>query len=201
MTGSDMGNGTVWVAVTPEQAAAAAARYWWVVLIGGLLSLAFGVWMVFKPVNAAHTIAVVLGLWLVLVGLVDLVNAGGAQHRTPALVAGVVLVVLGLVLVFKPGIPVKVIAIFWGLAILLGGIIRIVAAMTDRTYGWGWRMLLGAINAALGLLIVVWPTATVGVVFVIAGISAILTGLVWIAASSSLRQAPERLAALGRGTP
>ena len=79
MAESETSTVTVWVEVTPEEAAASAARYWWLVLVGGLLSLAFGVWMVFKPVHAAHTIAVLLGLWLVLAGLIDLVNAGSAQ--------------------------------------------------------------------------------------------------------------------------
>ncbi len=185
----------VWVEVSPEHAAATAAKYWWVALLGGLISFGVGVWMVFKPVKAAHTVAVILGLWLVFVGIVDLINSGSARRRAPALVAGIVMVVLGLVLAFKPGIPIKLIAILWGIAILLGGIIRVVAAATDHSYGWGWRMILGAISATLGLLIVLWPTATVGVVFVISGISAMLTGLVWIVASFSLRHAPERLAA------
>jgi uncharacterized membrane protein HdeD (DUF308 family) len=94
---------------------------------------------------------------------------------------------------------VRVIAIVWGAAILLGGVVRIVSAIADRSYGWGWRLLLGAVTATLGILIVSWPTATIGVVFRITGISAIVTGLVWIAMSFSMRGAVERVAA-GRGT-
>ncbi|MGZ6884963.1 MAG: HdeD family acid-resistance protein [Acidimicrobiia bacterium] len=183
------------VEVGPEAAARVAARYWWVLLVGGILSLAFGIWLVFKPVHAAHTLAVVLGIWLVVVGLVDLVHSGSARNRGASILSGVVLVVLGLVLALKPEFPVKVIAIVWGAAILLGGVVRVVAAIVDRSYGWGWRLLLGAVTAALGLVIVCWPTATIGVVFWITGISAIVTGLVWIATSFSMRGALERVVA------
>ena len=163
MTNNEQQNVTVWVEVSPEQAAASAARYWWVVLVGGLLSLAFEqAWMVFEPVHAAPTpYAVLLGLWLVVVGIVDLVSAGSARHRTPAIVAGVVFIVLGLVLIFKPGIPVKVIAIVWGLAILLGGIVPRGRRAGRPVLRLGLAGCAGAISATLAFVIVVWPTATV----------------------------------------
>ncbi len=181
------------VDVSPEEAAGIAARFWWVILVAGVVSLGFGVWLVFKPVHAAHTIAVVLGIWLIVVGLVDLVHSASARQRGSAILSGVVMVVLGLVLALKPDLPVKVIAILWGAAILLGGVVRVVAALVDRSYGWGWRLVLGLAAAVLGLLIIGWPTATVGVVFWISGIAAMITGLVWIAASFSMRKAPERV--------
>ncbi len=181
------------VDVTPEEAARAAAKYWWVMLVAGLLSLAFGIWLVFKPVKAASTIAVVLGIWLVVVGLVELVHAASAQRRGTAILTGVVLVVLGLVLALEPDLPIKIIAIIWGAAILLGGVIRVIAAIVDRSYGWGWRLVLGLLTAGLGLVIVAWPTATVGVVFWITGIAAIITGVIWIGGSFSMRNAPKRL--------
>jgi uncharacterized membrane protein HdeD (DUF308 family) len=181
--------------VTPEQAARTAARFWWVLLVAGLLSLAFGIWIVFEPVHAAHTVAVLLGLWLLVVGIVDLVHAGSARHRGSAVLSGIILIALGIVLVFKPNLPVKVVAILFGIAILIGGIVRIVSAIADRSYGWGWRLVLGLISTTLGIVIVIWPTATVGVVFWIAGICAMLTGIAWIVASFGLRRAPERVAA------
>ena len=67
----------------------------------------------------------------------------------------------------------------------------------DRGYGWGWRLLLGILGLGLGLAIVVWPTATAGVVFFVVGLSAILNGLLWTVMSFSLRKAPERVAAAG----
>jgi uncharacterized membrane protein HdeD (DUF308 family) len=181
------------IEVGPEEAAQAAGRFWWVILLAGIASLGFGVWLVFKPVHAAHTIAVVLGIWLVVVGMVELVHSASARQRGSAILSGVVTIILGLVLALKPDLPVKVIAIIWGAAILLGGVVRVIAALVDRSYGWGWRLVLGLAVAGLGLVIIAWPTATVGVVFWVSGIAAIVTGLVWIAASFSMRKAPERV--------
>jgi len=183
------------IEVDAETAARVASRYWWVLLLGGILSLAFGIWLVFKPVHAAHTIAVILGIWLVVAGLVELVHSGAARNRGAAILSGVVLLVLGLVLALRPEFPVKLIAIIWGAAILLGGVVRLVAALIDRSDGWVLRAVLGAISATLGILIVSWPTATIGVVFWISGISAVITGLMWIAISFSMRGALDRLAA------
>ena len=179
------------------EAAKVAAKYWWIMLVAGLASLAFGIWLVTKPVKGAHTIAVVVGLYLLVVGIVDLVHAGSARNRSAAIVAGIIVIVLGLILVLKPDVSVKVVAILWGIGFLLGGLIRIVVAIADRGYGWGWRLLLGLLGLGLGLAIVVWPTATAGVVFFIVGISAILDGLLWVVMSFSLRKAPERVAAAG----
>ena len=50
------------------EAAKVAAKYWWIMLVAGLASLAFGIWLVTKPVKGAHTIAVVVGLYLLVVG-------------------------------------------------------------------------------------------------------------------------------------
>lgn len=189
------------VEVTPEQAARTAARFWWVLLVAGLISLGFGVWIVFEPTHAARTVAVLLGLWLAVVGLVDLVHAGSARHRGSAILSGIILIALGAVMIFKPNLPIKIVAILFGIAILLGGIVRIVSAIADRSYGWGWRLVLGLISATLGIVIIIWPTATVGVVFWIAGLCAMLTGIAWIIASFGLRKAPERVAAGATSAP
>lgn len=198
---SDTQSTVVLVEVTPEQAARTAASFWWVLLVAGLISLGFGIWIVFEPTRAAHTVAVLLGIWLAVVGVVDLVHAGSARHRGSAILSGIILIALGAVMIFKPHLPVKIVAILFGLAILLGGIVRIVSAITDRSYGWGWRLVLGLIGAALGIVIIVWPTATVGVVFWIAGLCAMLTGIAWIIASFGMRKAPERVAAGAASAP
>ena len=88
-----------------------------------------------------------------VVGVVDLVHAGSARNRSAAIVAGIIVIVLGLILVLKPDVSVKVVAILWGIGFLLGGLIRIVVAIADRGYGWGWRLLLGLLGLGLGLAI------------------------------------------------
>jgi uncharacterized membrane protein HdeD (DUF308 family) len=198
---SDTQSTIVIVEVTPEQAARTAAKFWWVLLVAGLISLGFGIWIVSEPTKAAHTVAVLLGLWLAVVGLVDLIHAGSARHRGSAVLSGIILIALGAVMIFKPNLPIKIVAILFGIAILIGGIVRIVSAIADRSYGWGWRLVLGLIGTTLGIVIIVWPTATVGVVFWIAGLCAILTGIAWIIASFGMRKAPERVAAGATSAP
>ncbi len=189
----------VGTAVPLSDVAKAASKLWWILLVAGLLSTAFGVWLLFKPVKGAETIAWVVGLYLVVVGIVDLIHSRHAVNRTPAVVAGIVLMLTGLLIAFWPDVTVRVIAVVWGLGFLLGGIIRVVSAFADKGYGWGWRLFLGILGIVVGGVFIFWPHVGVGVIFFIVGISAVITGLLWIVMSFSLRRAPERIAAAGDG--
>ena len=47
---------------------------------------------------------------------------------------------------------------------------------------------------AVGVVFVVWPNIGVGAIFLLVGISAVITGIMWTVLSFSLRKAPERIA-------
>lgn len=189
----------VGTAVPLSEVAKAAAKLWWVLLVAGLLSLGFGIWLLFEPVKGAETVAWVVGLYLVVVGIVDLVHSRHAMQRTPAVVAGIVLMATGALIAFWPDVTVRVIAVVWGIGFLLGGLIRVVSAFADKGYAWGWRLLLGALGIAVGVVFVVWPNIGVGAIFLLVGISAVITGIMWTVLSFSLRRAPERIASAGDG--
>jgi uncharacterized membrane protein HdeD (DUF308 family) len=194
--GDEMVVGT---AVPLSEVARAAAKLWWILLVAGILSLAFGVWLLFKPVTGAETIAWVVGIYLVVVGVVDLFHARSAVNRTPAVVAGIILMATGLLIAFWPDVTVRVIAIVWGIGFLLGGLVRVVSAFADKGYGWGWRLFLGVLGVVVGVVFVVWPNIGAGVIFFLVGLSAVITGIMWVVMSFSLRKAPERVAAAGAG--
>ncbi|MEI6571666.1 MAG: DUF308 domain-containing protein [Actinomycetes bacterium] len=195
------GNNEVVVgAVVPlEDVAKAAAQYWWLILLGGLISLGLGFFLVFHPVKGAHSIAIVIGLYLVLVGVMDLIHSLSAEHKAPAMAAGLIALVLGLILMFKSGLTINFIAVLWGIGFIISGLVRIVVAIAERGYGWGWRLVLGFLGLGLGAVVVSNPTATAGVVVFIVGLSSILTGITWTVMSFSLRSAPKRIAAAGGG--
>ncbi len=199
MTSTGSNEVVVGAVVPLEDVAKAAAQYWWLILLGGLISLGLGFFLVFNPVKGAKDIAVIVGLYLVLVGVMDLIHSLSAEHKAPAMAAGLIALVLGLILVFKGDFTINFIAILWGIGFIISGLIRIVVAIAERGYGWGWRLVLGFLGLGLGAVMVANPTTTAGVVVFVVGLSSILTGITWIVMSFSLRSAPKRIAAAGGG--
>jgi uncharacterized membrane protein HdeD (DUF308 family) len=56
------------------------ARHWWISLIAGIVSLAIAVWTLRHPGNALNVIIILLGIWMMLWGVIEIVGAFMARH-------------------------------------------------------------------------------------------------------------------------
>jgi uncharacterized membrane protein HdeD (DUF308 family) len=177
------------------------ARVWWVVLVVGLIFVGFGLVMLFDVAAGATTIAIIVGAFLIFDGLVEVISGGrNGGSRVWAIVLGLVLVAGGVVVIVWPGITFLVIAVIWGITLLVGGIARAVSAAMLRGYGWGWLIVLGVIEAIIGIVMLAWPDVTAYVILLLIGIYSILAGILQIVLAFQLRKAPDRLAEMqGRG--
>ena len=54
--------------------------YWWVTLIRGIVSILLGVWAIRHPGNALTVLVVVIGLWAILMGTIEIIGAFQARH-------------------------------------------------------------------------------------------------------------------------
>ena len=72
------------------------------------------------------------------------------------LLEGIIALIVGLFLIFAPGITtvtlITVLGIFW----LFGGIFALVGLFVDRS-NWGWKMLSGVLGIPAGLAILAYP--------------------------------------------
>jgi uncharacterized membrane protein HdeD (DUF308 family) len=118
-----------------------------------------------------------------------------------AVILGILLVIGGLVVIAWPGVTFLAIAIIWGVTLLVGGIARVVYAAVLRGYGWGWLVVLGILEAAVGTLMLAWPGVTAYVILLLIGIYSIIAGIIQIFLSFQLKKAPERLATMQAGAP
>ncbi|HEY3722543.1 MAG TPA: DUF308 domain-containing protein [Acidimicrobiia bacterium] len=187
---------------TLDEAAGEVARVWWVVLVIGIIFTVFGFVMLFNVAAGATAIAIIVGAFLIFDGLVEMVSGGRrGGSRAWAVVLGILVVIGGIVVISWPGVTFLAIAVIWGITLLVGGIARVVAAAMLRGYGWGWLVVLGVVEAILGILMLAWPDVTAYVILLLIGIYSIIAGLLQILLSFQLKKAPERLAALqDRGT-
>lgn len=186
---------------TLQDAVGEVARVWWVVMVIGIIFTVFGVVMLFNVAAGATAIAIIVGAFLIFDGLVEMVSGGRrGGSRAVAIILGLLLVIGGIVVIAWPGVTFLAIAVIWGITLLVGGIARLVSAAFLRGYGWGWLVVLGILEAIVGVVMLAWPDVTAYVILLLIGIYSIGAGILQILLSFQLRKAPERLATLQDGT-
>ena len=94
-------------------------------------------------------------------------------------------------LVARPFIGTEALTLLLGSFFLVGGIFRVVAAMTLRLHHWGWIMLNGVVTSLLGLLVLAeWPKSGLFVIGLFVGIDMLFNGWTWVMLSLGLRCLP-----------
>ena len=109
------------------------------------------------------------------------------------LLIGLLYVVVGFMMISDPAESAvtltKIIAIF----MIVGGIFRVIAALSHRFPGWEWVLLNGGITLLLGMLIYKqWPASGLWFIGLYLGIEMIFNGWSWIALAIGIRQLPTR---------
>ncbi len=145
----------------------------------GVATVVIGVVLLFNPVEAARTLALLIGLAFVLGGLLEVAVGWESGSRWGSVVLGGILVVGGLLALAWPGVTLWTIALVTGLSLLAHGVGRIVLAVAARheVRGWPWLALAGAFGVVFGVLALVWPEATVLVLSLLLGAQVTVLGL------------------------
>lgn len=167
---------------------------WWIVLLVGILFTGFGIVMLFDVAAGAQVIALIVGAFLIVDGIVGVATAGRNGGSTAlGITLGIVLIIGGVVVAVWPGVTFLVIAIVWGITIVVGGIVRIAGSLSVRGQGWGWVLAIGIAELIVGIAALVWPHITAYVILIIIGLYAIVAGIIQIVLAFELKKAPERL--------
>jgi len=181
--------------VTPEQRDILhiIGKSWGWVLFFGIVTLALGVLVAAKPKDTIYAFAIVLGIWLFVAGLFRIVMAiadhedsGGTRWLMAIL--GLLSVIIGILFLRHTEETVTTLAFLIGLFWVVGGIIEFFNAYSD--YGSparGWRIAMGVLAFAAGVVTLVVPHLTLNVLAVIMGIWLIIYGLLEVALSLQLR--------------
>jgi len=175
--------------VSSPYAGATPTRHTGMRVVVGLLGLAavvVGIVLLFNPVAAAHTLALLLGLGFIIAGLLEIAVGWGAEdRRTGSIVLGAVLVIGGVLAAVWPGITLFTLALITGLSLIIHGAARIGLALVARHEidSWGWLALAGAVNVLVGVVAIAWPQATVFVLSLILGAQIAAFGLLLLVAA------------------
>ncbi|MCI0358937.1 MAG: DUF308 domain-containing protein [Planctomycetaceae bacterium] len=172
-------------------------QHWvWFLVLGVALvvlgSIAIG-WASLATITIAATW--LFGFVLLGGGLGEIVHSftiGRWSGMLVHLLIGLLYAVVGFMMISDPAESAitltKIIAIF----MIVGGIFRVVAALSYRFPGWEWVLLNGGITLLLGLFIYKnWPGSGLWFIGLALGVDMIMNGWSWIALAIGMKRLPE----------
>ena len=168
-------------------------KSWGWVLFFGIVTLILGVLVVLRPKDTIYAFAILLGIWLFVAGLFRIVMAIADREDTNGTrwlmaVLGLLSVIIGILFLRHTEETVTTLAFLIGLFWVVGGIIEFFTAYSDHgSPARGFRIVMGVLAFAAGVVTLVWPHLTLGVLAVIMGIWLILYGVLEVALSLQLR--------------
>ena len=163
----------------------------------GVLTAALGVLLMAYPLATATVTTVLLGCILVVVGVVEIVQAL-RSHTAGSfflrLLLGIVYGIGGVVLVIFPLWGVAVLTSVLGFMLLFEAIFATVLAFQTRpAAGWGWFLFDAAIALLLAIMILAhWPASSFWAIGTLVGAAIFVRGITRIALSAGLRRATGR---------
>lgn len=151
----------------------------WLLVLGALL-IVVGMVAISSAFIATLATVVTLGILLMIGGVVEIVDAflgRGWRGFWMHLLGGIMYLVLGFLLVQRPLAAAAFFTLMLAAAFFVGGLFRIIVALSERFYGWVWVLLNGIVTLVLGILIWrEWPEAAFWVIGLFVGIDMLLDG-------------------------
>jgi uncharacterized membrane protein HdeD (DUF308 family) len=179
---------------TDPELVAARDRSWGGVLLFGVASVVLGALIGLRPRATIDGVAIILGLFLVANGLFRVVTAvadsdGSTTARGLTALVGLLSTVIGVLFLRETNRSVATLAFLIGLFWLVGGVIEVISAAARLgTPGNRFRLVMGVIGTAAGVVTLVMPSITLVTLAAIVGVWLIAYGLLQVATALVLRK-------------
>jgi uncharacterized membrane protein HdeD (DUF308 family) len=171
-------------------------KSWFLMLILGIVLIVVGMFAISATFVTALATIIFVGVFLLMGGGVEIVTAfWGGRWRGfwTHLLIGILYLVLGFLMVGRPGLAVAACTLMIAAALLIGGLFRIIFALTERFQGWGWVLVNGIISLILGLMIWRdWPESAFWAIGLFVGIDMLFAGWSWVMTALAVRSMPGR---------
>ncbi|PVA08973.1 hypothetical protein DC366_16285 [Pelagivirga sediminicola] len=174
------------------------AEGWWVFLIRGIAAIIFGIAAFIWPGLTLAVLILLFAAYVLVDGILGLVyairNRAKLNHLWIWLLEAILGIVVGLLTFFMPGVTALVLLMFIAAWAIVGGILRIIAAIELRKQISGeWFLVLGgALSVAFGILLVAMPGVGIISVVWLIGLYSGLFGMILIGVAMRLkRERPE----------
>jgi uncharacterized membrane protein HdeD (DUF308 family) len=183
------------------------SKLWKFALTWGVLTVVLGALILVWPGTSILIASTLFGVYLLLSGFAGVAMAftlpESAGMRVLLFISGVLSVILALLCFrnFGDPAPILLLSLWIGVSFIVQGVsILAVAISYKQLPGRGWYVVLGALSAIAGVVVLVWPwdsivvlTLVVGVWLVVMGIIEIVRGFEMRSDSKTLREAGQVL--------
>jgi uncharacterized membrane protein HdeD (DUF308 family) len=168
-------------------------RKWWLLTLFGVITVGFGVLLTFRPGKSVHTIAVIIGIWLLILGFFRLIQAiGAAGERIELVIMGLLAIVIALILLHHTTTSVAVVGFIVGIFWTVGGVAQLLYGFHANEGRVSWPVvILGLIGTMIGVVCLIYPSLSLSIICVIVGIGLIAYGLIEILVSFEARKLRE----------
>jgi len=169
------------------------SKWGWIVGFGvfttlaGLIALGSGVYF------ATATAVLIIGFMMLMAGVVEIVAAFNAREWSQRILwglLGLLYVFAGFVCIQNPFQAATWLTLMLGVALIVGGLLRIFLAMQMKQgTPWGWVVLSGIVSFLLGVVIVAkWPVSSAYALGIFLGVDLLFVGTGWISMGLALRR-------------
>jgi len=172
---------------------------WWSFMLRGLLALGLGVSALIWPKLTLGLLVSLVGIFALLDGAAGLISGIRGRDLQTYLLPALVSLAVGAVLLFWPGVTVKLLLIILGIWALLHGVNLFLAGRsTDQTDpNRGLLLTIGLVLAVIGLVLIVWPGAGAVTISWLVAALAFVVGTMLVFLGLRLRQVKLRVDKLG----
>jgi uncharacterized membrane protein HdeD (DUF308 family) len=172
----------------------AVRAHWLLLLVVGILLIVLGTIALGASVFFTFLTVVIYGVLLLIGGVGQVVGAFMSRDWSGFflhLLTGVLYLIVGIFFVRDPGEAALAMTLLLACLLMVGGVFKVVAALTYRFASWTWMLLSGVIDVVLGLLIWrQWPLSGLWVIGLFVGINMIFNGWSWVMLALSVRSLP-----------
>jgi uncharacterized membrane protein HdeD (DUF308 family) len=146
-------------------------RAWWGLLLRGLLAIAVGALILWRPMDSIASLGLVIAIWALFMGIVQIVHAIELRSILGRwwvlLLSGLVSAGFGVAALFYyPGLSLAFAVVWTSWWLLLTGAFAIFAATWERSVGlsWIWTLAFGILAIAGGVFAFMNPPATLAAI-------------------------------------
>jgi uncharacterized membrane protein HdeD (DUF308 family) len=175
-------------------------RAWWGLVLRGLLALALGVFILWRPMDSIASFALVIAIYALFSGIVQMVHSFELRGVLPQwwllLLSGLVSALFGIAaLYYYPTLSLAFAVVWVAWWLFLTGGLATYAAIVERRMGvsWGWTLAFGILSIVAGVFAFMSPPATLGAIMGLIAGFAIISGIVLLIGAFRLASARQEI--------
>jgi uncharacterized membrane protein HdeD (DUF308 family) len=160
-------------------------RAMWGLVLRGAFALAIGVFILWRPMESIASLALVIALWAMFVGIVHIVHAFELKPVLDQwwvlLLTGVVSLAFGIAAIYYyPGLSLAFAVVWFTWWLFLTGILAIFAGLMEKKLGlsWAWTVAFGVLSILAGALALMQPPITLAAIIGLIAGFAIVSGVI-----------------------